>query len=91
MPDGQRLFPLVNKDDGWEVQKGVWNAASGIDLYVWVDPRKRTWQAFQRAGAKRLRPVGCRWGVMQPTTMYAHTRQSGERSGGFRDGPPHRN
>ncbi len=53
-PDGRRLFPLVNDDDKWDVQKGVWDAATSIDLYVWVDPRKRTWQAFCPAGAKRL-------------------------------------
>jgi hypothetical protein len=25
-----------------------------IDLYVWVDLRKRRWQAFRPAGAQRL-------------------------------------
>jgi hypothetical protein len=44
----------VNDVDKWEVQKGVWEAARSIDLYVWVDPKKRTWQAFRPAGAKRL-------------------------------------
>jgi large subunit ribosomal protein L30 len=53
-PDGGRFFPLVNDVDKWEVQKGVWEAARSIDLYVWVDPKKRTWQAFRPAGAKRL-------------------------------------
>ena len=53
-PDGRRFFPLVNDQDKWEVQKGVWEAARSIDLYVWVDPRKRTWQAFRPAGAQRL-------------------------------------
>jgi hypothetical protein len=53
-PDGGRLFPLVNDADKWEVQKGVWDAAKSIDLYVWVDPRKRTWQTFFPVGAKRL-------------------------------------
>lgn len=52
-----RIFitpPLVNDADKWEVQKDVWDAARSINLYVWVDPRKRTWQAFRPAGAKRL-------------------------------------
>ncbi|HEY2858363.1 MAG TPA: hypothetical protein VGJ21_08100 [Terracidiphilus sp.] len=31
-----------------------WEAARSIDLYVWVNPRKRTWQAFRPAGARRL-------------------------------------
>jgi large subunit ribosomal protein L30 len=53
-PDGRRFFPLVNDVDKWEVQKGAWQAAPSIDLYVWVDPKKRTWQAFRPAGAKRL-------------------------------------
>lgn len=54
-PDGGRLFPLVNDEDKWEVQKDVWEAARTIDLYVWVNPRKRTWQAFQPTGAKCLK------------------------------------
>ncbi len=53
-PDGRRFFPLVNDEDKWEVQKDVWEAARSIDLYVWVDPRKRTWQAFRPANAQRL-------------------------------------
>jgi hypothetical protein len=53
-PDGRRMFPLANDEDKWDVQKGVWEAARSIDLYLWVDPRKRTWQAFRPAGAKRL-------------------------------------
>jgi hypothetical protein len=53
-PGGGRLFPLVNDVDQWDVQKGVWEAARSIDLYVWVDPKKRTWQAFRPAGAPRL-------------------------------------
>jgi large subunit ribosomal protein L30 len=53
-PNGQRFFPLVNDEDGWEIQRGVWEAARSIDLYVWVDPRHRAWQAFTPAGAKRL-------------------------------------
>jgi ribosomal protein L30 len=53
-PHGQRVFPLVNDEDGWELQRGVWEAARSIDLYVWVEPRQRTWQAFKPAGAKRL-------------------------------------
>jgi hypothetical protein len=53
-PDGRLFFPLVNDEDKWEVQKGVWKAARSIDLYVWVDPRKRAWQAFRPAGAQRL-------------------------------------
>jgi large subunit ribosomal protein L30 len=53
-PDGRRFFPLVNDEDNWEVQKGVWEAARSIDLYVWVDPQKRMWQAFRPAGAQRL-------------------------------------
>lgn len=55
LSDGQRLFPLVNEDDKWEVQRGVWDAARSIDLYVWVDPYKRTWEAFQPKGAARLK------------------------------------
>jgi large subunit ribosomal protein L30 len=54
-PDGRRFFPLVNDKDGWEVQKDVWEAARSIDLYVWLDPRKRAWQAFKPAGARRLK------------------------------------
>lgn len=46
-PDGRRFFPLVNDVDNWEVQKGVWEAARSIDLYVWVDPKKRTWHPFR--------------------------------------------
>jgi large subunit ribosomal protein L30 len=53
-PDGRRFFPLVNDADKWEVQKDVWEAARSIDLYVWVDPHKGTWQAFRPAGAQRL-------------------------------------
>jgi large subunit ribosomal protein L30 len=53
-PDGQRFFPLVNDKDKWDVQQGVWTAARSIDLYLWVDPRHRTWQAFRPAGAPRL-------------------------------------
>jgi hypothetical protein len=53
-PDGRRFFPLVNDEDKWEVQKGVWEAARSIDLFVWVDPRKRIWQAFRPSGAQRL-------------------------------------
>jgi ribosomal protein L30 len=53
-PDGGRLFPLMNDEDKWEVQKNVWEAARSIDLYVWVDPRKGTWQTFRPAGAKRV-------------------------------------
>jgi hypothetical protein len=53
-PDGRRFFPLVNDTEKWEAQKGVWEAARSIDLYVWVDPHKRTWQAFRPAGVKRL-------------------------------------
>lgn len=53
-PDGQRFYPLVNDVDKWDVQKDVWEGARSIDLYVWVDPRRRTWQAFRPAGAKRL-------------------------------------
>lgn len=53
-PDGGRLFPLVSEKDKWEVQKDLWEAARSIDLYVWVDPRKRTCQTFRPAGAKRL-------------------------------------
>jgi len=53
-PDGRRFFPLVSDEDKWEVQKDVWEAARNIDLYVWVDPRKRTWQAFRPTGAPRL-------------------------------------
>jgi hypothetical protein len=53
-PDGRRWFPLVNDIDKWDVQKGVWEAARSIDLYVWVDPRRDTWQAFRPAGALRL-------------------------------------
>jgi large subunit ribosomal protein L30 len=53
-PDGRRFFPLVNDADQWKVQQGVWEAARCIDLYVWVDPQKRTWQAFRPAGAPRL-------------------------------------
>jgi len=53
-PDGRRFFPLVNDADKWDVQKGVWEAARSIDLYVWVDPQKRTWQPFRPAGAQRL-------------------------------------
>jgi large subunit ribosomal protein L30 len=53
-PDGAPLFPLVNEEDKWGVQRDVWEAARSIDLYVWVDPRKRTWHAFRPAGAKRL-------------------------------------
>jgi hypothetical protein len=53
-PDGRRFFPLVNDADKWDVQKGVWEAARKIDLYVWVDPQKRTWLPFRPAGAQRL-------------------------------------
>jgi large subunit ribosomal protein L30 len=53
-PNGQRFYPLVNDQDRWEIQHGVWTAARSIDLYVWVDPRKRTWQWFQPASARRL-------------------------------------
>jgi ribosomal protein L30 len=53
-PDGRRFFPLLNDIDKWEVQKGVWDGARSIDLYVWIDPQKRTWQAFRPAGAQRL-------------------------------------
>ena len=53
-PGGGRLFPLVNDADQWDVQKDVWEAARSIDLYVWIDPKKRTWQAFKPAGAERL-------------------------------------
>jgi hypothetical protein len=53
-PDGRPFFPLVNDKDKWEVQQGVWEAARRIDLYVWVDPRKRRWQVFRPAGAQRL-------------------------------------
>jgi ribosomal protein L30 len=53
-PDGRRFFPLVNEADQWEAQKAVWEAARSIDLYIWVDPRKRSWQAFQPNGAQRL-------------------------------------
>jgi large subunit ribosomal protein L30 len=53
-PEGRRFFPLVNDEDKWEVQKGVWEAARSIDLFVWVDPRKRIWQAFRPSGAQRL-------------------------------------
>jgi hypothetical protein len=44
----------VNDEDKWGVQEGVWEAARSIDLYVWLDPQKRAWQAFHPAGAKRL-------------------------------------
>jgi large subunit ribosomal protein L30 len=54
-PDGRPLFPLVNEVDQWEVQKEVWDAARSIDLYVWVDPRKRTWQVLRPGGAARLK------------------------------------
>jgi hypothetical protein len=53
-PDGRRFFPLVNDDDKWGVQEDVWEAARSIDLYVWVDPQKRTWQSFRPTGAQRL-------------------------------------
>jgi ribosomal protein L30 len=53
-PGGQRLFPLVNDDDGWEVQSGVWAATRTIDLYIWVNPRKRIWESLRQAGAARL-------------------------------------
>ena len=53
-PDGRRFFPLVNDIDKWGVQKGVWEAARSIDLYVWVDPQERAWQAFRPNGAQRL-------------------------------------
>jgi hypothetical protein len=53
-PRGQRLFPLVNDDDGWEVQSGVWAATRTIDLYIWVNPRKRIWESLRQAGAARL-------------------------------------
>jgi ribosomal protein L30 len=53
-PGGGRLFPLVNEADQWDVQKDVWEAARSIDLYVWFDPKKRTWQAFKPARAQRL-------------------------------------
>lgn len=53
-PGGKRWFPLVNEKDEWEVQQGVWDAARSIDLYVWVDARKKTWQAFQPTGAARV-------------------------------------
>jgi hypothetical protein len=54
-PDGQRWFPLVNEDDKWKVQKGVWDAACSIDLYVWVDAWKRMWLALQPFGATRFK------------------------------------
>jgi large subunit ribosomal protein L30 len=53
-PDGGQLFPLVNEDDKWDVQKDVWEAAHSIDLYVWVDPKKQSWQPLCPAGARRL-------------------------------------
>jgi ribosomal protein L30 len=53
-PDGRRFFPLVNDEDKWGVQEGVWKAARGIDLYMWVDPQKRTWHAFRPTGTQRL-------------------------------------
>jgi hypothetical protein len=52
--DGRCFFPLVNDIDKWEVQQGVWDAARSIDLYVWVEPRKRTWEALRPANAQRL-------------------------------------
>jgi ribosomal protein L30 len=59
-PGGGRFLPLLDDDPlasaekKWEVQKNVWEAAASIDLYIWVDPRKRTWQTFRTAGAKNL-------------------------------------
>jgi ribosomal protein L30 len=59
-PDGQPLFPLIeegtdNEEDKWKMQKGVWDAARSIDLYVWVDPIQRTWKALRPKGAVRLK------------------------------------
>lgn len=62
-PGGERWFPLVNEDDKWEVQRGVWDAARSIDLYVWVDARKRTWQTFQPIGAARLKEACALFGI----------------------------
>jgi hypothetical protein len=62
-PNGERWFPLVNEKDKWEVQKGVWDAARSIDLYVWVDARKRTWQAFRPARAPRLKEACALLGI----------------------------
>jgi hypothetical protein len=53
-PDGRPLFPLVNEVDKWEIQNDVWDAARSIDLYVWVDPRKRNWHVLRPTGAARL-------------------------------------
>lgn len=59
-PDGQPLFPLIeeekdNEEDKWEMQKGVWDAARTIDLYVWVDPIQRTWNVLRPKSAARLK------------------------------------
>lgn len=54
-PDGRGFFPLVNDDDKWAVQEGAWRAAQSIDLYIWVDARKRTLQPFHPVGARRLK------------------------------------
>jgi large subunit ribosomal protein L30 len=53
-PDGRRFFPLVNEMDQWEIQHDVWRAAQSIDLFVWIDPRRRSWEPFRMKGAPRL-------------------------------------
>jgi hypothetical protein len=61
-PDGGRLFP-VNDADKSEVQNDVWEAACAVDLYVWVDAKKRTWQAFHPARPRRWAEACDRFGM----------------------------
>lgn len=49
VPDGQAL-PVLDE----ETQNDLWKAARSIDLYVWVDPKKRTYQYVRPLGAAHL-------------------------------------
>jgi hypothetical protein len=49
VPDGQPL-PVLDE----ETQNDLWKAARSIDLYLWVDPKKRTYQHLLPLGASHL-------------------------------------
>jgi len=58
MPDGTRRFLLVDPNEknwnkAWEKQKKLWEDASRIDLFFWIDAHKRSCKHISNLDAKR--------------------------------------
>lgn len=71
---GRGLFIFDEKKQGDkdqevpdEKQKEVWEAAKSIDLYLWVDPQKKTWVYRFPLGAKRLAEACALVGIEPPS------------------------